>query len=130
YPESVVPCQSGAAPEKAALLEGSGEGNEKFPSPPFLSSVSFPRKEIGRCPRRTPVRRAHPRRGRVLRLVPEAQQVVAADVKVAGHAHDGGGGGLPLAIFIPFIGAVRQVQKFGKFVLLLLIGQPQFFQAL
>ena len=49
----------GAAPEKAALLEGSGEGNEKFPSPPFLSPVSFPRKEIGRCPRRTPARRGH-----------------------------------------------------------------------
>ena len=43
---------------KAAHLEGSGEGNEKFPSPPFLSPVSFPRKEIGRCPRRTPARRA------------------------------------------------------------------------
>ena len=48
----------GRPPKKAALLEGSGEGNEKFPSPPFLSPVSFPRKEIGRCPRRTPARRA------------------------------------------------------------------------
>ena len=48
----------GRPPKKAALLEGSGEGNEKLPSPPFLSPISFLRKEIGRCPRRTPARRA------------------------------------------------------------------------
>ena len=48
----------GRPPKKAALLEGSGEGNEKFPSPPFLSPISFLRKEIGRYPRRVPARRA------------------------------------------------------------------------
>ena len=55
--KALYPANMGRPPKKAALLEGSGEGNEKFPSPPFLSPVSFPRKEIGRCPRRTPARR-------------------------------------------------------------------------
>ena len=50
--------QMGRSHKKATLLEGSGEGNEKFPSPPFLSPVSFPRKEIGPHPRRVPARRA------------------------------------------------------------------------
>ena len=35
---------------KAAHLEGSGEGNEKFPSPSFLSAISFREKKW--CPRR------------------------------------------------------------------------------
>ncbi len=48
----------GRPPKKAALLEGSGEGNEKFPSPPFLSPVSFPRKEIGSPLGKRPARRA------------------------------------------------------------------------
>ena len=37
----------GRPPKKAALLEGSGEGNEKFPSPPFLFPVSFREKKSG-----------------------------------------------------------------------------------
>ncbi len=47
----------GRPPKKATLLEGSGEGNEKFPSPPFLFPVSFPRKEIGPPLGKRPVRR-------------------------------------------------------------------------
>ena len=37
----------GRPPKKAALLEGSGEGNEKFPSPPFLFPPSFREKKGG-----------------------------------------------------------------------------------
>ncbi|OUQ18177.1 hypothetical protein B5E80_18175, partial [Flavonifractor sp. An135] len=47
-------------------LEGSGEGNEKFPSPPFLSPVSFPRKEIG-----PPLGKRPARRGRIPRATQE-----------------------------------------------------------
>ena len=34
-------------PRKGRPLEGSGEGNEKFPSPPFLSPISFREKKWG-----------------------------------------------------------------------------------
>ena len=58
YPESVVPCCSGRPPKRPSA-GGEWRGEREVPLSAFSFPGFFSRKEIGRCPRRTPVRRAH-----------------------------------------------------------------------